>query len=127
VYGGTFDQLTDAVVCAAWVFYLFTVLGYFVLRRRNAARTDIFHAPGHPWLALSFVLFAAAFLAYAFIDSSNRVVIYFSRPEAPGAADGFYHLLVLAMIIVGIPVYVFLRRTPRDPPPTDDLTRDTAS
>jgi len=110
VYCGTFDQLTDSVVFAAWVFYLFTVLGYFRLRRRYRERTDLFRAPGYPVLPIIFIVFAALFLVGAILDSAGSVSRYIEDPNAPGAADGIYPILCVVMISLGLPVYWIVRK-----------------
>jgi APA family basic amino acid/polyamine antiporter len=110
VYAGTFDQLTDSVVFAAWVFYLLTVAGYFVLRRRFRARDDVFRAPGHPVLPIIFIAFAAVFLVYAFMDSASSVGRYIENPSDPRAANGIYPVICVILIFLGIPVYWLLRR-----------------
>ena len=111
VYGGTFDQLTDSVVFAAWIFYLLTVVGYFRLRRRNRERNDVFRAPGHPFLAAFFVIFAGIFVAYSFWDSFSVTLDYFkSGATDEHTKDGLYLPLVLAIILGGLPLYAFVRR-----------------
>jgi len=113
VYCGTFDQLTDSVVFAAWIFYLLTVLGYFRLRARLRSRSDVFRSPGHPLLPIIFVVFAAAFVVYAFMDSAHSVRAYFADPDAPGAANGIYPVICTVLIILGLPVYWIVRRVAR--------------
>jgi APA family basic amino acid/polyamine antiporter len=111
VYAGTFDQLTDSVVFAAWIFYLLTVVGYFRLRRRNQGRDGVFRAPGHPFPAAFFVLFASIFVAYSFWDSFSLTLEYFSGSgDGEPTPDGLYLPLVLAIILAGLPLYAFVRR-----------------
>ncbi|MGQ9589622.1 MAG: APC family permease [Planctomycetota bacterium] len=112
-YCGTFDQLTDAVVFAAWVFYLLTVAGYFSIRRRWKGRDDVFRSPGFPILPAIFIAFAAVFLAGASIDSFSHVRGYLAGD--PKAADGIYPILCIAMIALGLPVYWSLRRKAVEP------------
>lgn len=113
IYCGTFDQLTDAVVFAAWVFYLLTVVGYFSIRRRWRGRDDVFRSPGFPILPAVFIAFAAVFLVGASIDSVAHVRGYLAGD--PKAADGIYPILCLAMIALGLPVYWSLRRAGPEP------------
>jgi APA family basic amino acid/polyamine antiporter len=108
VYAGTFDQLTDSVVFAAWIFYLLAVLGVFGLRRRNAQRQDVFRAPGHPWLPALFVAFAAWFIVKSFIDSASLVNAYLHHDEK--AKEGIYPIYATILILAGIPLYWIVRR-----------------
>ncbi|HVR73136.1 MAG TPA: amino acid permease [Planctomycetota bacterium] len=107
VYCGTFDQLTDSVVFAAWTFYLLTVLGYFILRRRHRRLPGVFLAPGFPVLPVVFVLFAGWFIAYSFMDRASLALRYLRGDT--GATDGIYAILSAALIVLGIPVYYALR------------------
>lgn len=114
VYWGTFDQLTDSVVFAAWIFYLLTVAACFRLRRRNAHLSDRFRAPGHPLLPMVFVLFAAGFILYSLADSIQKASGYFQ--ETPGSEDGVYLLISAGLILLGFPFYWVIRnRRPRPP------------
>lgn len=110
IFLGTFDDLTDSVVFAAWIFYLLTVIGHFRIHRRQGARDDIFRAPGHPALPLLFVVVSAAFLLYSFTNSVASVREFIADPAAPGGRSGIYPVIVMGMILAGIPVYVLLTR-----------------
>jgi len=111
VYCGTFDQLTDAVVFAAWIFYLLTVVGYFRLRRRYRQRAGVFRAPGHPWLPGLFVIFSAWFIIYNFVDSAELARRYIAGNA--DAVDGMYTIVSAILILAGIPVYWYVRRSRR--------------
>jgi APA family basic amino acid/polyamine antiporter len=119
VYAGSFDQLTDSVVFAAWIFYLLTVLGYIVLRRRAPSADGGFRAPGFPLLPALFVLFAAAFVVYSFADSALKswTFVQALRHRQPGDAplkqkvlDGIYPMVSSFLIVLGIPLFAVLRR-----------------
>jgi APA family basic amino acid/polyamine antiporter len=116
VYAGTFDQLTDSVVFAAWIFYLLTVIGYFGIRKRHAHRDDVFHAPGHPVLPLIFVVFATVFVLYSFVESFSLTQLYFQGSDDPRAEDGVYFPLVTLVILAGLPVYALVRHRRRQSP-----------
>ncbi len=118
VYWGTFDQLTDSVVFAAWIFYLLTVAACFGLRRRNAQVPGIFRAPGHPVLPAFFVIFAAGFILYSLGDSIQKATGYFQGAE--GSEDGVYLLISAGLILLGVPLYWIVRRT--QPRPTKHVT-----
>ncbi len=52
---GTFDQLTDYVVFASWLFYALAVTGVFVLRRRLPDAPRPYRALGYPVTPLLFI------------------------------------------------------------------------
>lgn len=85
---GTFDQLTDSVVFASWIFYGLTAGAIFKLRgfRSQQAVAD-FSTPFYPYLPILFILCAAAFIVYAVI----------AMPYLTGIG--------LAVIVAGIPLY----------------------
>jgi amino acid transporter len=112
VFLGTFDQLTEHVVFAAWVFYLLTVLGGFRLRRRFAAESGVFRAPGYPILPALFVAFAAAFIAYSFWESATLAWRYVEGDAE--AKQGVYPLISASMILLGVPLYWLFRREAQD-------------
>jgi amino acid transporter len=113
VYAGSFDQLTGAVVFAAWIFYLLTVLACLRLRRSYRERGDVFLAPAFPWLPLLFVAFAAVFVADNFLGSFSLARDYLRDPGNKKAADGIYPLLVVLLIAAGLPVYAWVKRAAR--------------
>ena len=87
---GSYEQLTNYVVFADWIFFGLTVLTVLTFRRAlplSRRSPDAFRAPGFPVLPIAFVLISAAVVA-SVIGS------------APGsAAKG------AALIAIGIPVY----------------------
>ncbi len=89
---GTFDQLTDSVVFASWIFYALTAGAVFRLRRRADKSESIFHVPLYPVLPALFIACSAAFIAYAI----------FAMPCLTGIG-----LLVIAL---GAPIYMLFRR-----------------
>jgi len=87
-----FDQLTDAVVFASWLFYALNAGSVLVLRFREPDRARPFRVPGFPVVPIVFVLVATLLLV-------NTVYTTF-WPSAVG----------LAMTAIGATVYlVFLR------------------
>jgi APA family basic amino acid/polyamine antiporter len=91
VLSGTFDQLTDMVIFAVFIFYGATSLGVFILRRRmpNAARP--YKVWGYPVVPAIYILFCIGLVF-------NTII---TRPRE--AAIG------LTLILSGIPVYMFLQ------------------
>ena len=90
---GTFDQLTDAVVLCAWVFYMLSMIALFKLRRR--ATFDAYRAPWYPWLPCVFLAGGAALIG-------NQI---WRAPIASG--------LGIAFILSGLPVFAVFRRSLR--------------
>ena len=61
--GGGFDDLTDAVVFASWMFYALNAGSVLLLRRREPDRPRPFRVPGFPIVPLIFVGLSALLLA----------------------------------------------------------------
>jgi APA family basic amino acid/polyamine antiporter len=59
---GRFDQLTDAVVFASWLFYALNAGSVLLLRRRLPDQPRPFRVPGFPVVPLLFVLLASLLL-----------------------------------------------------------------
>jgi APA family basic amino acid/polyamine antiporter len=71
VMSGSYLTLTNLVVFGLYVFYLFTVVAYFRLRRRHPDAFDAFQMPLRPAPALLFAAIAVGvlgFLAYNDVD-----------------------------------------------------------
>lgn len=92
---GTFDQLTNCVVFAGWLFYALTTSAVFVLRRKMADAPRPYRTFGYPILPALFIAVALALLW-------NTLTA--ARLES---------LVGLGLISLGLPVYVFLRREAR--------------
>ena len=89
VMSGTFDQLTDMLVFAAFIFYGAVVFGLFVLKRKQIIRDKIF---GYPYIPALFVIFCVILLVSTIIE----------RPAESCAG--------LILIFSGIPVYLYWSR-----------------
>jgi basic amino acid/polyamine antiporter, APA family len=96
VMSGTFDQLTDMVIFAAFIFYGATAFGVFVLRRTMPDAPRPYRVPGYPLVPAVFVLFCIVLVT---------VTIY----QSPRNAG-----LGLVLIASGLPFWLWWR------------TRDTA-
>src|SRR5262249_22016848 len=60
---GSFDQLTDAVIFASWLFYALNAGSVLVLRRREPDRPRPFRVPGFPVVPVVFVALAILLIA----------------------------------------------------------------
>jgi len=92
VLSGSFDQLTDMLIFAVFIFYGATSLGVFILRRRMPDVHRPYKVWGYPVVPAIFILFCIGLIF-------NTIII---KPRE--AAIG------MTLILAGIPVYFFLRR-----------------
>lgn len=92
VLSGTFDQLTDMIIFAVFIFYGATSLGVFILRRRMPDAYRPYKVWGYPFVPAVFILFCIGLFF-------NTIM---TRPRE--AAIG------MTLILSGIPVYFFLKR-----------------
>ncbi len=92
VLSGTFDQLTDMLIFAVYIFYGATAMGVFILRRRMPDAHRPYKVWGYPVVPAIFVLFCVGLFC-------NTIL---TRPRE--AAIG------LILILIGIPVYFLLRK-----------------
>lgn len=92
VLSGTFDQLTDMIIFAVFIFYGATALGVFILRRKMPQANRPYKVWGYPWVPGIFILFCIGLFI-------NTIA---TRPRE--AAIG------VVLILLGIPVYLLLQR-----------------
>ena len=92
VLSGTFDQLTDMIIFAVFIFYGATTLGVFILRRRMPDAHRPYKVWGYPFVPAIFILFCIGLFF-------NTII---TRPRE--AAIG------LILIFLGIPVYFLLKK-----------------
>jgi len=92
VLSGTFDQLTDMIIFAVFIFYGATSLGVFILRHRMPDAHRPYKVWGYPVVPAVFILFCI-FLFF------NTII---TRPRE--AAIG------TTLILTGIPLYFFLKK-----------------
>ena len=105
VLSGTFDQLTDMLIFAVYIFYGATALGVFILRRRMPDAHRPYKTWGYPVIPAIFVLFCVGLFF-------NTII---TRPREAGIG--------LSLILLGIPVYFLLLRKRRG---GNDSTADTS-
>lgn len=92
VMSGTFDQLTDMLIFAAFIFYGATALGVIILRKRLPDAHRPYRVWGYPFIPGIFFLFSVALVF-------NSV---FTRPRE--VAIG------LTLISIGVPFYFHFKR-----------------
>jgi APA family basic amino acid/polyamine antiporter len=104
VMSGTFDQLTDMLIFAAFIFYGASALGVIVLRFKAPNEPRPYKVWGYPFVPAAFFLFSVCLVF-------NSI---FTRPRE--AAIG------LSLIALGIPFYFwFVRKTNTLIPPSGSL------
>lgn len=92
VLSGTFDQLTDMLIFAAFIYYGATTLGVFILRKKMPTAPRPYKVWGYPVVPALFILFCI-------------LLIYNTLVERPREAA-----IGLTLILLGIPFYWWFRR-----------------
>jgi basic amino acid/polyamine antiporter, APA family len=92
---GTFDQLTDCVIFASWIFYGLVASSVFVLRRKMADAARPYRTPGYPVVPILFLIAAAWLL----INTMQ------TRPLESAVG--------LGLIALGLPFYAYFFRQKR--------------
>ena len=93
VMSGTFDQLTDMLIFAAFIFYGATTLGVFILRRKMPDAPRPYKVWGYPVVPALFIIFCIFLVG-------NTIV---ARPREAGIG--------LSLIALGVPFYFwFLKK-----------------
>lgn len=92
VLSGSFDQLTDMLVFAAFFFYGATTLGVFIMRIREPNLERPYKVWGYPIVPAFFLLFCAALI----------VITFFTKPREA--------LLGILLIFTGVPFYWYWKR-----------------
>ena len=89
---GTFDQLTDCLLFASWIFYGLVTSSVFVLRRKMPDAPRPYKTLGYPVIPLIFVLVALWLIINTLVN----------RPVESVAG--------LVLIVLGLPLYFYYRR-----------------
>jgi APA family basic amino acid/polyamine antiporter len=89
---GTYGQLLDYVIFAVLIFYMLTIAGVFILRKKRPTAERPYKAFGYPVLPALYILLAAAI--------SLILLIYKSQYTWPG----------LIIVLLGIPIYYIKNR-----------------
>lgn len=89
---GSFDQLTDYVVFAAWIFYALCTASILIFRRKIPQAERPFKVPFYPVLPIVFVTLSVLLLINTLVTS----------PRESGVG--------LVLILIGIPVFMIFKR-----------------
>ena len=92
ILSGSFDQLTDMLVFASFIFYGATALGVFVLRVKMPDVPRPYKAWGYPFVPALFILFCVALI----------VVTLITKPREA--------LMGLGLMMAGVPFYFYWNR-----------------
>jgi len=90
---GTFDQITDYVVFAGWVFYALASISLIIFRFKVPHAPRGYRVPAYPYLPILFALVAVALLINTLMTSPRE------------------SLTGLAFIASGVPVFFWMRRS----------------
>ena len=92
VLSGSFDQLTDMLIFAAFFFYGATTLGVFVLRIKEPGAPRPYKVWGYPIVPALFVIFCITLI----------IITLFTHPREAGIG--------LALMLTGVPFYFYWNR-----------------
>ena len=92
MYGNLYSNLLDYVIFAAVTFYILTIAGIFVLRRKRPDAERPYRAIGYPVVPLLYIVVATLILLV--------LITYKTRTTWPG----------VVIMLTGVPVYFLWRR-----------------
>ncbi len=92
-YGNLYSDLLDYVVFSVLIFYVLTIAGIFILRRKRPGAERPYKAFGYPFVPLLYIVAAAAIM---FV-----LLLYKTQTTWPG----------LVIVLLGVPVYVLWARS----------------
>jgi APA family basic amino acid/polyamine antiporter len=92
LYGNLYSSLLDYVIFAVLIFYVLTIAGIFVLRRKQPGAERPYKAFGYPIVPAAYIV-AASFIAFV-------LFAYKTQTSWPG----------LVIVLAGVPVYFLWRR-----------------
>jgi APA family basic amino acid/polyamine antiporter len=92
VFSGTFDQLTDMLVFAQFIFYGLVVGGIFILRKKMPQQTTGYKVLGYPVVPVLYLVFCVGLLGNTLLE----------RPR-----EAF---MGLGLIALGMPFYYWFKR-----------------
>jgi basic amino acid/polyamine antiporter, APA family len=94
-YGNLYNDLLDDVVFAVLLFYVLTIAGIFVLRRKRPDAERPYRAFGYPIVPLLYIVAATGIM----------VMLLLYRTQTAGAGMG--------IVLIGLPVYWWWSRVKR--------------
>jgi basic amino acid/polyamine antiporter, APA family len=92
-YGNLYSDLLDYVVFAVLIFYVLTIYGLFVLRRREPNANRPYRAFGYPLVPALYIIAAVVIMAI--------LLLYKTQTTWPG----------LVIVVLGVPVYFLWSRS----------------
>jgi APA family basic amino acid/polyamine antiporter len=92
-YGNLYGNLLDYVISAALIFYILTIIGLFVLRRKRPDAERPYKAFGYPIVPALYIIGASVILVVLFI--------YQTATTWPG----------LIIVLTGVPIYFLWRKS----------------
>ena len=96
VLSGTFDQLTDMIIFAVFVFYGATALGVFILRKKMPTANRPYKVWGYPVVPAIVILFSAALFVNTIATQAREAIIG------------------LALMLTGVPMWFWFNRKRKD-------------
>lgn len=75
VLSGTFDQLTDMLIFAAFIFYGATTFGVFILRKKMPDAPRPYKVIAYPFVPAIFILFCIVLLINTLMERPNEALI----------------------------------------------------
>ena len=100
-YGNLYGNLLDYVISAALIFYILTIIGIFVLRRKRPDAERPYKAFGYPIVPALYIVGASVILVVLFI--------YQTATTWPG----------LLIVLAGVPIYFLWRKSSTGTPSGD--------
>lgn len=94
-YGNLYSDLLNYVIAAALIFYILTITGVFLLRRRLPDAERPYRAFGYPVVPALYIVGAVVILVMLFLYRASTTI--------PG----------LVIVLLGIPVYAAFKRWSR--------------
>jgi len=99
---GSFDMLADMFVFVTWIAYGLGAVGVIILRKREPEVPRPYKIWGYPFVPILFIAFSAFYLGFTlYNDISNYL---------GGRQPVINSLLGLAIILLGLPLYIYFKR-----------------
>jgi APA family basic amino acid/polyamine antiporter len=95
IISGSFDQLTDMLIFASFIFYGATTLGVFILRKKMPDAPRPYKTWGYPVVPALFIVFCVALL----------IITFASKPREA--------MMGLSLMLSGIPFYFYWKKVNR--------------